>query len=253
MSPEEAAVLAAQAAQYDGIELVVPLLKIGQALTREVQDGEADAGEYIESLTGAVLGTEVEFVVASFHQGRFYAPKDSGRTYVASGDIVPDSWSPDPHVGRPFSEHPDAEEQFKAAVNAGDREWGKGPPIQTTLNFTGAIVDNEVPVRLSLKSTHVKVGRKWVTLIRTLRAPWDNVFELGTARVTNKAGQASFSPTVKKGRATTPDERSAALVLALRAQKDEIKEAGQDQDDASPAAAKQAADRANEAGDGLNV
>lgn len=254
LSPQEAALLAAQDAEYQGIQLQVPLLKIGQPLTNEVQEGEASAGDFINALTGDVLGSDIEFIVSKWNRGRFRSTED--RTYVTSDLLVPESWTDEadvPFIGKPFAEHPDAEEQFKVAVNAKEREWGKGPPIQTTINFTGYVVGHDVPVRLSLKSTHLKPARRWITLIRILRAPWDAVFDLSTFQDSNTSNQKYYVPTVKRGRPTSADERAAAVELAQQIQDaDHVQELGAD-DASDPEAAKRAADKAEAASDGLAV
>ncbi len=233
LSPEELAALQAQqAAEFDDDLTQTPILKIGQPLTREVQAEQAEAGEFINTLTGEGIGTKVEFVVAYYQKGRFAADRDSGRAYVAFGTTIPDAWSDlvgDEFVGTPFSEYPDAEERYKARVNAKEIEWGKGPLVSTTHNFTGLavvpVLDEEgkdtgetefQPVRLSLQRTNMPAVRKWVTLIKSLRGRpvWDKAFELGTEKRTFDRGAAHLL-TVKLGRVTSPDEREAASELAL--------------------------------------
>lgn len=127
-------------------------------------------------------------------------------------------------VGQPFSEYPEAEEQFKAAVNAKTREWGKGPQVSTTHNFTGyAIVpgldpeDEEImlPCRLSLKRTDVPAARKMIQLKKMLRlrAFWDTTFDLTTS-VKTSGRHESYIINVKQGRQTTDEERQLAVELA---------------------------------------
>jgi hypothetical protein len=50
-----------------------PILKIGQPLTREVRAGEAEAGEFINTLTGEGVGDKLGFIVAYYQRGRFRA------------------------------------------------------------------------------------------------------------------------------------------------------------------------------------
>jgi hypothetical protein len=140
----EASLVAENQASVDATDLQIPLLKIGQPLTAEVADGDASPGEFINSLTREGLGTEIEFVVSGYQKGRFFhGDRESGRrarkAYGTS--IVP--WTDDPHYGEPFTEHPDAEEQYSARVNANEIPWGKGPSISTTYDFTGYIVGED--------------------------------------------------------------------------------------------------------------
>lgn len=210
-----------------GIRYTTPLLKIGQPLTKEVQDESAEAGEFITTATGEGVGTVVEFIVAYFQKGRF-ASDDDNRSYAANGtDTIPEHWSDfvgEEFVGTSFSEHPDAEEQYKKRVNAKEIPWGSGPPIKTTYVFTGiALVEDpdtqEVvlePVRLSLKSSDIPAANKWLTLIKSkLRNKpwWGKTFILSTTKNEYKKG-AAFNIGVKLGRDTTAEERELAQSIS---------------------------------------
>jgi hypothetical protein len=187
---------------------------------------QAEAGEFINSLTGEGLGDKIGFIVSYYQQGRFAATED-GKAFVAFGNTIPDQWEPlvgPEWVGQAFADYPEAEEKFKAAVNAKEREWGKGPLVSTTHNFTGyAIVpgldpeDEEtlVPVRLSLKRTDVPAAKKLISLKKMLRlkAFWDMTFDLATERKAFGRHQ-SYVISVKAGRPTTDEERLIAVQLA---------------------------------------
>lgn len=221
------AVLAAQESEFEDDLFQTPILKIGQPLTREVQAEQAEAGEFINTLTGEGIGTKIGFVVSFYQKGRFAADRDSGRAYVAFSDTIPAAWGDlvgEEFVGTPFSEYPDAEEQYKARVNRKEIEWGKGPLVSTTHNFTGlALVEDPEtgeedlqPVRLSLQRTNMPAVRKLLTLKKaSLRNKpfWDKVFDLGTEKKSFDRGAAHLL-TVKLGRDTDADERAAAVELA---------------------------------------
>jgi hypothetical protein len=217
-----------QEAEFKSDFLQTPILKIGQPLTREVQNDQAEAGEFINTLTGDGVGDKVGFVVSYYQQGRFASDKDSGRAYVSFDDTIPEGWADlvgEEFVGTPFSEHPDAEETYKKRVNSKEISWGKGPLISTTHNFTGHVIvsgaegeeDSVQPVRISLKRTDVPAARKWVTLQRSMRGKpfWEKVFELSTVKNTYDRG-ASFNLVVRLGRETTADEKAAAIELATQ-------------------------------------
>lgn len=224
--------LAALQAQQDaevGEGLIsTPILKIGQPLTREVQAEEAEVGEFINTLTGEGIGTKIGFIVSYYQQGRFAADRDSGRAYVAFDKTIPASWSDlvgEEFVGTPFDEYPDAEEQYKARVNRKEIEWGRGPLVSTTHNFTGfALVpsvdpdepDEMQPVRLSLQRTNMPAVKRLLSFRTALRGKpfFTLAFELGTEKRTFDKGMA-YLLTVKKDRETTGDERQMAYELAL--------------------------------------
>lgn len=233
----EADLARAQEEEYDQADLVVPILKIGQPLTDEVTDGVAAAGDFINSLTRESLGDEIEFIVSKFEKGRFYVKEINGqdRTFVASGTkVIPDSWKDavgEQYVSTPFSEYPDAEETYKARVNAGDIAWDHGPPISTTFNFTGYVAGTDVPVRLSLMRTATPAARKWQTLLRMNRGrpTWDTVFNVTTDSQEPKKGKGTYYiPVVTQGRKSETDERQRAVELALALNTRNVEEVGSD-------------------------
>ena len=230
ISPDELAALQAQQESEFGDDVLsVPILKIGQPLTKEVQAEQAEAGEFINTLTGDGVGTKIGFIVSYYQKGRFAADRDSGRAYVAFGDEIPASWSDlvgEEFVGTPFDEYPDAEETYKERVNRKEIPWGKGPLVSTTHNFTGlALVDSVdpdeepelQPVRLSLQRTNMPAVRRILSLKRAAmrnRPFWDQVFDLGTEKKQFDRGAAHLL-TVKLGRPTTSEERAVAAEVAV--------------------------------------
>lgn len=265
VSQEELAALQAQQEQEFGdLKVMTPILKIGESLTREVQAGDAEVGEFINTLTGESLGDKIEFVVSYYQQGRLAHDKKAGRTYVAFTHEIPEAWADfvgEEFVGTPFSEYPDAEEQFKQRVNAKEIEWGTGPLISTTHNFTGlAIVpvldeegeptgENDLQqVRLSLKRTNTSSAKKIVTLYRSWRNRpfWEKVFEFGTQKKDYASGPSHLL-TVKVSRNSTDEEKLAAAELA------QAVAAGRVQDNAAAAESQERPAEAPDAAGGLAV
>lgn len=196
-------------------EIALPLIKLAQGLSKEVQAGKAKAGEYVNSVTGAVYGGELELVIVDRFKGRFFSTKGSSKAWVANGDVAPDHW-PDEYAGQPFVDLADAEEQFKEAVNRGDREWGSGPPISTTENYIGFVRgEYDVPVRVSLMRTSRPAAVTINTLIKLQRAPWDAFVKLGTEDNINAEGQKSHKVTASEGEATPDEAKLAAIKLAV--------------------------------------
>jgi hypothetical protein len=229
-SEEEQALIAAQDTELEGVSFQVPILKIGQPLTREVGNGDAEVGEFINTLTAEGLGEQVDFIVAYYNQGRFASDKDSGRAYTAFDTVIPASWADlvgEEFVGTPFVEYQDAEERFKERVNSKEIEWGKGPLVSTTHNYTGLVVvpqeegdDGELeysPVRLSLQRTNMPAVRKFTQVQRAMlrnKPFYDIVFALSTYSKSFAKGTA-YLLNPKPGRKTTAEERADALQLGL--------------------------------------
>lgn len=231
------ALRAQQEAEFADGDFQVPILKIGEALTKEVQDenSPAQAGEFINTLTGASLGRQIEFICAYYQPGRFAVDRKTNRAFVAFGELIPDAWADfvgESFVGTRFDEHPDADETYKERVRRGEIEWGKGPPISMTHNYTGLALVPErdeldqviegvfelQPVRLSLKRTNVPAHRKINSLrkmsLSGTKQFWDRVFIFKTEKKTFTSGTSHLLvPTL--GRVTNAEEREAAQELAL--------------------------------------
>jgi hypothetical protein len=213
---DEAAVAAAGlAGLHDQSEdLVLPILKLTQQLSKEVTDEVANSGEFVNSLTGDNYGSDVELIIVAYFKGRFFAPKGEDQTYVARGEVAPSNW-PDEYSGRRFDEIEDAEEQHKARANAEGGVW-EPPLIQTTHNYIGLLPDApDLPVRLSLKSSSTQAHRKIATLLRFAPGgrPWATVFKLRAVK-RSKGNQSFYVVEAERGRETTPEEQQLAVNLA---------------------------------------
>lgn len=239
LSADEQALVESVKGRIDRSDLVLPAIKLTHSLTREVQDGDVEAGTYINSLTKQVYGDDVPFVVCGIYKGRFYS--DDTGTYVARGDVAPSNW-PEEYAGKPFADIPDAEEQWKIQANDGG-EWGSGPPIATTHNFVGFVVgdDSDLPLRLSLMRSSKPAADKLKTLVVSLRAPWDRVFQLRVRKGLNKQQQPFYATDVASGEAISQEDRQKAVKLATEFRNAEqagtIQEAG-DEPEAKAGSAK---------------
>jgi hypothetical protein len=232
LAEQEAAIARQQESTIDQEDLLVPMLKVGQKLTKEVDAGNAEEGEFINTLLGEGVGDKIGFIIVDHHKGRAAQDRKANRYYVSDDfDVIPESWAPfvgDTFVGTRFDEHPDADEMFREAVNNGEREWGQGAPIKTTHIYTGyAVVSAEEgsdeefelqPVRLSIKITN-KDNKATVSTINSLKTMklrnkpfWHKVFELSTERKTYGGGSA-YAISAKLGRETSLEEREAAVEL----------------------------------------
>lgn len=240
ISADEQALINANQGEANPDEFVIPLLKLTQALTKEVTEGEARAGEFYLPLTSENFGSEIELIVAGKGKGRFKAGKKGQRTLVANDtSIVP--WQDDPFFGQPFAEHPDAEETYSKNANEGKHPWGSGPPIQTTMNLTGFIAGYDVPLRFSMKLANKFTkgeARKAATLLdAVLRGRyWDKTLILKATPQANSEGQSFYNAAVSLGRATTPEERQAAVQLATILRSSVIREEGDHADTKSAVA-----------------
>lgn len=228
------ALLAQQNAEFDALPntLQVPILKVAQQGTKEVKQGDSEPGDFVSTLTGESMGTSVDFIVAFFQAGRSVSDRDEGYKNSIGTDTIPDTdfWKkvlgPE-FVGTRWDEHPDAEEQYKIRVNDGDIKWGKGPLISTTYNYTGLVIPSQIEgddeeadpmvsritFLRSTKSAHDKLRNLKNGTFRN-QPFWDYVFALSTS-VKTFGSNDSYIVNVKKGRKTTPDEKTMAVELAM--------------------------------------
>lgn len=216
---ESAELIEAAKGGIDSADFVVPILKNLQPNSREVAKGDEKAGNFLHSLTGQNYGATVELVVVRAFKGRAWQPEE-GKFFVADGPTVP--WTDHACHGQRFVDCYDAEEQWRAAANADEHPWGKGPGIATTYNFVGLVLDAEgelenFPVRLSLmKAAGGKAGRKLMTLLQISRAPWDNLYRFSQHPDQNPSGKPYYRVDVEQSRVTNPEERQLAVSIASR-------------------------------------
>lgn len=202
--------------QIESKDLILPVVKLAQSLTKEVTEGTVKPGQFVNSLTGTVYGTGFEFIIAAYFKGRFYATKDE--SFFTNALVIPDHWD-HPDAGKPFTESDDAEERYVAAVNAELREWGSGPPIQTTHNYVGYVVGQEddelgvIPVRLSLMKSSSKTARSLNTLLRLAKDPTKRIFNISSESKNGPKG-TYFIVAASQGRLAEPEEQAAAVALA---------------------------------------
>lgn len=257
LSPAEIAALASSAvADVKSEDLQLPNVKLTQQLTKEVVQGDVDAGVWLNTLTQEEYGDTVSVVIVKFFYGRFYSDKDTNRGYAAFGDVVPNYW-PEKYAGQRFVDLDDAEERYKELANADVISWGKGPPISTTYNFVGYLLeDGDVPerpspVRFSLMRTSAKAARKVLNVIKLAGAPWDQVITLEAERADDGR---YFETKASTGRQTSPDEKGLALQLAqvVANAGDSVALVG-DEAEADATAKREAAEQAAQGADALGI
>lgn len=228
-----------------GERIQPPFLQVLQATTEKKPAGVED-GEFYNTLTNFGYGSEIEFLIGYAERGRFYSfkPKEGRRRgYSASAaeTTVPDRW-PEQFRGKAFAELPEAEERYAEMANAGQIEWGKGPPIATTYVFVGIVTKHQggeiapTPVKLSLMRSSAPAGRTMLGLARSLRTPWAHVVRLSTDRKQFNDGPSYVVNYDGLGDAPADDFRQAAIQIALAAEQNNLDTAGRDEDQPTGAA-----------------
>lgn len=241
----------------------VPILSIVQGTTKNPPEG-SKPGDLVNALTGDNFGTDIDFLVVTYHRGRFYAETDekgkrTGRSFAAGSDtVVPRFW-PDKFAGKVFAELPEAEERYAEMANDGAIEWGSGPPIQTTYNFTGYILRPELenaepfPVRFPLKATSAKAAKAIYRALAPLRNYWQRSVHVSTDREVGSEGPYYVAKFEGFGPAPSDAQRRSALELYALSQQVGVKELGEDPEvQSDPDTPDEEAPAEKPAGDGPN-
>ena len=142
----------------DSSDLILPFLKVAQALTPEVVEGDAKAGQFVNTVTGEALDSFV------FH------PVVWQKLYV--------EWEPGVK-GKMLARHtPDSDVVAQAIADNGGVDFdlmvGENP-LNKTIYVYGQILDDETgtePVGfavISFSKTKLKVANRWITSMKSLR------------------------------------------------------------------------------------
>jgi hypothetical protein len=197
----------------------------GKRTLKKADGTQAEDGLFYNNVTGEVFGESVEFLVVEYYRGRFYSDKILG-SFRATGPVVPDHW-PEKFRGKAFVDLPESEEGFNRLIDSGElKEWGHGPPISTTYNFVGFVLDpapvTDFPMELSLMRANVPAARALRRLLTPMRNYHDRPVQLSTSTKDAPGKTGGEYHVVEAGRfgePTSPENRARAVDLWLKLQK----------------------------------
>lgn len=199
-------------------DIVLPLIRLVQPLSKAAEDQLAKPGDFVNSLTGENYGDEFNMIVAGHFYGISYSNRDEDFFAAIPGGadtVIPSSW-PHPDAGKRFGESDGFEDRFKELVNSGViSEWGKGPDFSTTYNFVGYLPgQHDIPLRLSLMRSSAPAAKKLLSLLGFDRRLWDHQYTVSTRKVED-SGNRYWVAEVVRGDTTPPDDLPAVVDLAL--------------------------------------
>lgn len=199
--------------QAKSSDIVLPIIRLTQGLSKAVEDGIGKAGDFVNSLTNENYENEFEFIVSYFFYGKALSIKEPNFFGATASDRIPESW-PHKDAGKLFEESDDYEDRFKALVNAGEKDWGGGPPISNTFNFVGYIPGvHEIPLRLSFMRTSAPAGQKLLTLMKMDRAMWNHPYKITSNKVNGDKGSYYVAEVERLKTASAPEDIKAAVEL----------------------------------------
>jgi len=169
--------------------LEIPRLKIAQALTEEVQEGEAKQGQIINSLTGEILADkekEVLFTPLIFGKSRIFFERPNGVKCIAKNGMEGQGDPGGTCADCPYSKWTKDEKDKNVQL------------CSELLNFVSII--NEVPIMVSFMKTGFKAGKKLYNLIASQamkgNSPWFNKYSISTKFKTGDDG-SYYIPVIK--------------------------------------------------------
>lgn len=190
--------------EEDG-DLIVPRIKVINALSPERKEKIADEGDIINSLTKENLTGKKFIPVFKFNNVILWKDRSEGGGIGAiSRDnkfMVPSDGSAPYPIGR-LADF-DNTKQGKDAI----------PTHVRYMNFFGFIEGSTVPIILSFSKTNYAEGKKLYSLAKvTMANMWNNGYILN-AKAMSKGGNDWFNLAVTPAGATTDEERAYGLQL----------------------------------------
>ena len=186
---------------FEGLEredITLPRIKLMQALSDEVSNGNASPGEWLNTLSGQSYGTQFEFVPISVWKSRtlFAENRDDSPLCRSTDGFL----SVNGHRCMTECPHDNA------------WEWKDGAPPQCTLGYNYLIlpVDDPFPATVTLDKSSFKTGKALNTLMMAARCPaWFWIYEFYSVRESNQKGSyfvAAVRKKIEDGKPVPTDE-----------------------------------------------
>lgn len=188
-------------------DVIIPRLKVINAMSPERQEGKAEEGSIINSLTMEPIAPTAKFVPIKMYYSCI-------------------RWNPDRQADpRIFCRSFDGkigenEDGTLACSTCGRNKFdnsksGKAaqPECTNYINFMGFLDDNPMPVVLSFSRTNYNEGKKLLSIARSMRAAiWNYAYTIGSVKVAKDRNQW-FNIQVQMAGETTPEQRALAFEL----------------------------------------
>jgi hypothetical protein len=215
MPTAEEMAIAAQAMGNIGTEgLVIPRLKLTQGLTKEVSDGDAMPGHYINSVSMEDYGTELYVSMLVPQHIRLLIPVGQGLQCRS----IENKPNPMMGVGTPGG----------LCAKCSYAQWvGKEPPMcNEAYQYYILVVDDKgelldpMPMAITFMKTSFKEAKKWNTMMMMVAKnllPWQLVYKLSFDKINNDKGNY-FSPKVNtlKGVQSSAEVQELAWTMVPR-------------------------------------
>jgi hypothetical protein len=179
-------------------DITLPRIKLAQALSDEVSNGNASPGDWLNTLSGQSYGTSFEFIPISVWKSRTYFAENRDDSPICrSADGFT---SVDGHKCKIECPHNRA------------WEWNDGMPPLCTLGYNYLVIPivDPFPAITTLMKTSFKAGKALNTLLVAARCPaWHWVYEFYSVKESNSRGTyyvAAVRKKVEDGKPVPTDE-----------------------------------------------
>lgn len=188
-------------------DLIVPRVKVMQALSPEVKEKIADEGQIINSLTHDKLNGQVFIPVFKFNNNIWWKPRADGggiRCMARDGKVgIPTDGSPSLICSLCRKNEFDNSKQGREAI----------PVCTKYMNFFGYFRDTQIPIILSFSKTNYNEGKKLFTLAKvSMQNMWNNGYVI-KEKLVRKGGNEWYIIDPIAAGPTTQDERMQGRAL----------------------------------------
>lgn len=188
-------------------DLVMPRVRLLQALSAEVSGGDSRAGTLCNSLTGEEYGDNIEVIFAMFLKNRVFFAEALKEPPVCSS---PDALNGNLGVC--------AQCPHSAWKKKGEEGKRGGPDCTLFYNFPAIILSGapdrtltEMLASVSFGRTSAKAAMKLLSKVKLSgKNWWDKIYTIGTEQKTGPKG-VYYILTIEDGRDTTEQERKVAF------------------------------------------
>jgi hypothetical protein len=188
-------------------DITLPRIKLAQAMSDEVSNGNAAPGEWLNTLSGQSYGTQFEFVPISVWKSRTY--------FAENRDDSPICRSADAFTSI------DGHKCLIECPHNKAWEWVNGTPPRCTMGYNYLVMPivDTFPAITTLMKTSFKAGKALNTLLIAARCPaWHWVYEFYSVKESNPRGTyyvAAVRKKIEDGKPVPTDEATRETAEAF--------------------------------------
>jgi hypothetical protein len=187
-------------------DMIIPRIKVINALSPECKDRLANEGDILNSLTKSKLNEKIFVPVFKFNSNILWVPRNEGGGIACQAR---DGKSAQQSDGQLLQCHVCRKNEFDN-TKQGRESY---PTCSKYINFFGFIADEPIPIILSFAKTNYNEGKKLYSLAKvTMKNMWANGYVLSSKKLA-KNGNEWYNLVVAAAGATSPEVQQFGLNL----------------------------------------